>query len=106
MIREALDAMTISSQLDPNERELLAKFPKWSAPEQSLRGSSPANVKAKQVFNVLQSLGLTSNPENKKKVTQKLLPFIQDMDPVDAFAADPSDIASEFAAQVLGVKQN
>lgn len=107
VISEAQAAPTISADLDPNEKELAKKFPTWSAPAAKRIGAeSPASVKAKQVARILQAKGITADAGAKKKTTHELLPFIQKMDPADAFVMDPDDIASKFAEEVLGVKRD
>lgn len=101
------DRPTISSDLDPGEKELQAKYPHWGNPQAEKIGQeSPAKVKMKQVAKILQAKGLTADAAAKKKVTNNLLPFIEKMDPTDMFAADPDEIANEFAAQVLGTHGN
>jgi hypothetical protein len=109
VLKEALpsDRPTISSELDPDEKELMAKYPHWGNPQaEKVKQASPAQVKAKQVAKILQAKGLTADAAHKKKVTYELLPFIEKMDPGDMFVADPDDIAVQFAAEVLGVKQD
>src|SRR5689334_18902729 len=105
VLKEAMpsDRPTVSSDLDPGEKELQAKYPHWGNPQaEKIGAESPAKVKMKQVAKILQAKGLTSDAAAKKKVTHDLLPFIEKMDPADAFAADPDEIATAFAAQVLG----
>ena len=109
VLKEAMPSQrpTISSDLDPGEKELQAKYPHWGSPEaerNKIGQESPAKVKMKQVAKILQAKGLTTDAALKKKVTNDLLPFIEKMDPAEAFAADPDEIATAFAAQVLGVK--
>lgn len=109
IVREALDTPTISADLDPHEKELAKKFPSWASPSSrvdNLKQSSPAQTKAKQVAAILQAKGLTQDAGNKKKVTQGLLKFIEDMDPTDAFVAEPDEIASDFAKKVLGSRDS
>lgn len=107
VLREAQDASTISSELSPDEKEFQEKYPKWGSPRaQKFKQSSPGSVKAKQVAKILAAKGLTADAGHKKAVTQQLLPFIEKMDPAELFIADPDDIATEFATQVLGVKKD
>lgn len=107
ILKEESDRPTISSDLDPGEKEFKDKFPKWGNPQsKDMKRESPAQVKAKQVTQILQAKGLTKNAVAKKKVVHELLPFIEKMDPADAFVADPDDIASQFAKEVLGVQGN
>lgn len=103
VVNEAYDTPTISSELDPGEQELSTKYPRWG---KNAGQASPASVKAKQVTKILQAKGLTTDAANKKKVTHELVPFIEKMDPADMFAADPDEIAADFASQVLGVHRN
>lgn len=106
-MKEALpsDRPTISADVDPAEKQLMGKYPHWGNPQAEKMGAeSPAKVKVKQVTKILAAKGLTSDAVAKKKVTHDLLPFIEKMDPGEMFAADPDDIAREFAAQVLGVR--
>ncbi len=109
IIKEAspVQRPTISSDLDPNEKELSARHPNWGssrAKEKSV--SSPASVKAKQVAKILAATGVTSDASNKKKVVHELLPFIEKMDPQEMFISDPEEIATEFAQKILGVNPN
>lgn len=100
---------TISSDLNPDERELQNKFPQWGNPKaerERIGQESPAKVKMKQVAKILQVKGLTMDAGHKKKVTNDLLPFIEKMDPAEAFAAEPDEIAIAFATQVLGARSN
>lgn len=109
VLKEALPSQrpTISSDLDPGEKELMKKYPHWGNPQAEKIGQdSPARVKMKQVAKILQAKGLTVDAAAKKKVTNDLLPFLEKMDPTDMFAADPEEIASEFAAKVLGTQGN
>lgn len=110
VIHEAMqDRPTISAQLDPSERELAAKYPNWGSPEaarKKLRHDSPTEIKAKKVAAILQAKGLTANAAMKKKITHELRPYIDKMDPVDAFVMSADDIAVKFAEDVLGVKPN
>lgn len=108
VIREASqDRLTISTQLDPDEKELAAKYPKWGSPvaaREKLKHDSPTDVKTKKVAAILQAKGLTTNAAMKKKVTHELRPYIDKMDPVDAFVMSTADVAAKFAEDVLGVK--
>lgn len=100
---------TISSDLNPDERELQNKFPQWGNPKaerERIGQESPAKVKMKQVAKILQVKGLTMDAGHKKKVTNDLLPFIEKMDPAEVFAAEPDEIAIAFATQVLGARSN
>lgn len=99
---------TISSDLNPDERELQNKFPQWGNPKaerERIGQESPAKVKMKQVAKILQVKGLTMDAGHKK-VTNDLLPFIEKMDPAEVFAAEPDEIAIAFATQVLGARSN
>lgn len=107
VLKEALPSQrpTISADVDPAEKQLMAKYPHWGNPQAEKIGvESPAKVKMKQVAKILAAKGLTTDAAAKKRVTNDLLPFIEKMDPGEMFAADPEEIASEFAAKVLGVK--
>lgn len=108
VLREASqDRPTISAQLDPGEKELAAKYPKWGSPEaarEKLKHDSPTEVKAKKVAAILQAKGLTADAAMKKKVTHELRPYIDKMDPADAFVMSADDVAVKFAEDVLGVK--
>lgn len=111
VLKEAMpsDRPTMSADLDPAEKELQAKYPHWGSPQaarEKIGQESPAKVKMKQVAKILQAKGLTADAGHKKKVTNDLLPFIEKMDPTEAFAADPDEIATAFAAKVLGVHGN
>jgi len=107
IIKEAFDTPTMSSDLDPGEKELAAKFPKWGEPSKmNMKQDSPVSVKSKQVAAILAKKGLTADAAMKKKTTQQLQQFISQMDPGDMFVADPDEIANDFAAQVLGVKKD
>lgn len=111
VLKEAMPSQrpTISSDLDPGEKELQDKFPHWGSPKaerEKIGQDSPAKVKMKQVAKILQAKGITADAGAKKKVVNDLLPFIEKMDPAEAFAADPDDIATAFAAEVLGMHGN
>lgn len=109
VLKEALPSQrpTISADVDPAEKELMGKYPHWGNPQdKSMKQESPAKVKMKQVAKILAAKGLTADAARKKKVTNDLLPFIEKMDPADMFAADPDEIATAFAAEVLGVSGN
>lgn len=99
-------ADTVPAHLDPKERELSQELPKWSKqnPGEVTKQASPADIKAKQVANILLKKGHGNDPASKKKITQQLKPFIEKMDPQDVFIADPDEIAQSFAAEVLGAK--
>jgi hypothetical protein len=105
VLKEVGDKPTISADLDPGEKELKAQYPKWGKGS-SVKQTSPAQVKAKQVATILSKKGLTGDPTNQKKITQGLLQFIEKMDPTDVFTADPDDIATAFAQQVLGTQRD
>ena len=109
VLKEAAPAQrpTISSDLDPGEKELQDKFPKWgNTQNKKLKHDSPAAVKTSLVTQILRAKGLTADAGNQKKIVQGLQSFIEKMDPAEAFAADPDDIATEFATKVLGVNNN
>jgi hypothetical protein len=109
ILREAYDTPTISSDLDPSEKEFQQKYPRWGSPHakrDSVKHASPAEIKAKKVVAILQAKGLTANAEHKKKITQSLLSFIEKMDPGDMFVADADSIAADFAEDVLGVRRD
>lgn len=110
VVREAShDRPTISAQLDPDEKELAAKYPKWGSPKaarEKFKYDSPAEVKTKKVAAILQTKGLTADAAMKKKVTHELRPYIDKMDPADALVMSANDIAVKFAEDVLGVKFN
>lgn len=105
VIKEAQDTPTVSADLDPGERTLRNQFPRWGTTgSRELNPGSPAKVKAKQVTRILADRGVTSDAAQKKRVTQELQSFIEDMDPSDMFAAPADDIADAFASRVLGIK--
>jgi hypothetical protein len=111
LIRQAIkedNRPTISSDLDPGEKELKDKFSSWGSPasRREIKQDNPAMIKTKKVTAILQQQGLTANAENKKKITHDLLPFIQNMDPADAFVMGPEEIAAKFAEEVLDQRSN
>jgi len=107
LVKEAQDTPTISSDLSADEKTLRDKFPTWGDPRaKELKRESPNTVKLKQVTAILTKMGLTADARHKKLVTQKLPGFIDDIDPVDVFIAEPGEIANKFAQQVLGVKRD
>jgi hypothetical protein len=100
---------TVSADLSPDEKELQTKFKSPSSPVSRDRGvdghkfqqDSPAKVKAKQVAKILQSKGMTQDAENMRKIKQDLLPSLEKMDPQELFAADPEEVATQFASKFL-----
>ena len=101
------DRPTVSSDLDPGEKEFMARYPHWGNPQaEKFKQDSPVTIKVKQVAKILQAKGLTADAAAKKKVTHDLLPFIEKMDPSDMFIADPDEIAQSFASEVLGTKKD
>ena len=66
-----------------------------------IKQPTPAQIKTKQVTKILQSLGITKDPNDQRKIMQTLLPFLQNMDPVDLFVASPDDLADQFMTQIL-----
>lgn len=106
VIKEA-QAATVSAQLSPKEREMAQEMPRWGKHSRDdVRQSSPNSIKAKQVAAILSKKGLANDASNKKKITQGLLPYLDKMDPGDVFVADPTELARQFAIEVLGVKDD
>jgi len=105
IIKEAHDTPTLSDELVPSEQEFDKKFPNWSGPnnDRYVKHQSPASVKAKQVSNILTKRGVTTNAANKKKVIQQLIPYIEEIDPIEMFEMGPEDIADRFSKDVLNL---
>lgn len=98
IVKEAHDSPTISSDLDPHDKELMSKYPRWGNPQAPKMGSN-IDVKVRKVQAALKQRGLTTNAENKKKVTQDLPKFIRNMDPSDVFLATTDELADQFIEQ-------
>lgn len=101
VLSEAEDARTVSADLSPDEQELKSKYPNWGKGGNNFKQDNLVKVKAKQVANVLQRMGLTKDADNMKKVTQNLIPALEKMDQQELFVTDPEEIAQQFAAKFL-----
>jgi len=106
IISEDYNSPTISSQLVPSEQEFKKKFPRWGSSGEQIKHKSPFAIKAKQVTAILTKMGLTSDAAKKKKIVHELIPYIEDLDPIEMFEMDPSDIATKFEKDVLNAKSS
>jgi hypothetical protein len=106
VIRESLlgedqDSVTISDELSPDEQELRDTVPRMKAGSGSLKASTPQQVKLNAVKAVLARMGYGKDVAHKKAITQRLPPWLDEMDPTDLFMAEPEELARQFAETEL-----
>lgn len=99
---ELRNKQTIPAKHDEKEKAMSSETPQWGVDQnKELRQQSPAQVKAKQVANILRKKGVDNTAQGAKAINTQLAPFLDEFDPQELFVLGPEDLADEFEKKFL-----